>query len=319
VSARVAAVVFDLYGTLLSIESMRAYAAQAGIADEAAFVADWRHKQLEYAFLTSLANGYRDFDELTALALDHTCAQRGAALDSAARSALARAWRVMPAFGDVVPALRALHERGIPLAVLTNGTPDSANAALEHAGVRELLTDILSVESARAYKPDPRVYALATARFACEPGDIVFVSSNGWDAWGAARFGFRVAWCNRARNAAETLGPPPETTLAGLHELAAWIASACRGYDPVSGYRHEVQRRMDDRTNSGEAGTAEEPGLTQKNSATVKGEETLADAGTEQVETSSRPRDGAIPSSYGSHGGVAPQADESSGANGSEE
>ena len=75
---------------------------------------------------------------------------------------------------------------------------------------------------------------------------------------------------------------------------------------------------MDDRTNSGESGTAEEPDLTQKNSATVKGEETLADAGTEQVETSSRPRDGAIPSSYGSHGGVAPQADESSGENGAE-
>jgi 2-haloacid dehalogenase len=223
VSARVAAVVFDLYGTLLSIESMRAYAAQAGVADEAAFVADWRHKQLEYAFLTSLANEYRDFDELTALALDYTCAQRGAALDAAARTALARAWRVMPAFGDVAPALRALHSHDIPLAVLTNGTPDSANAALEHAGVRELLADVVSVESARAYKPDPRVYALVTARFGCAPNEVVFVSSNGWDAWGAACFGFRVAWCNRAGNAPEALVPPPDTTLAGLHELAAFV------------------------------------------------------------------------------------------------
>jgi hypothetical protein len=75
---------------------------------------------------------------------------------------------------------------------------------------------------------------------------------------------------------------------------------------------------MDDRTNSGGGGTADEPGLTEKNSATVKGEETLAETSTERIETSTHPRGGAIPSSYGSHGGMAPQADEGSGENGSE-
>ena len=220
----VAAVVFDLYGTLLTIESMRAHVAAAGIEDAGAFVADWRRKQLEYAFLTSLAQAYRDFDELTAVALEHTCAQRNVALDVIVRAELVEAWRAMPAYDDVVPALQALAARGVPLAVLTNGTPVSANAALERAGVRALLTDVLSVESVRAYKPDPRVYALATARFGCAPREIAFVSSNGWDAWGAARFGFRVAWCNRARSAPEALLPAPETTLAGLHELEAFVA-----------------------------------------------------------------------------------------------
>ena len=125
----------------------------------------------------------------------------------------------MPAYSDVVPALGALSARGVPLAVLTNGTLRSANAALEAAGMRELLTDVLSVEAVRTYKPDPRVYALVTARFGCGPHDVVFVSSNPWDAWGGARFGFRVAWCNRARSAPESLTPPPETTLNGLPEL----------------------------------------------------------------------------------------------------
>jgi 2-haloacid dehalogenase len=223
---RVAAVVFDLYGTLLAIDSMRAHVAAAGVRDPGEFVADWRRKQLEYAFLTSMANAYRDFDELTADALAFTCAQRSAALDSSQQRALAAAWRTMPAYGDVAPVLQALAARNIPLAVLTNGTPSSASTALEHAGVRALLTDVLSVDSVRAYKPDPRVYALATARFTCAPGEIVFVSSNAWDAWGGARFGFRVAWCNRAGNAAETLSPAPETTLAGLHELPAFVGRA---------------------------------------------------------------------------------------------
>ncbi|MDB5071992.1 MAG: haloacid dehalogenase, type [Candidatus Eremiobacteraeota bacterium] len=221
----VAAVVFDLYGTILTIESMRTHVAAAGIADAGTFVANWRRKQLEYAFLTSMAHAYRNFDELTALALEHTCTQHGAALDAARRAELVEAWRSMPAYDDVAPALRALAARGVQLAVLTNGTPVSANAALEHAGVRALLTDVLSVEAVRAYKPDPRVYALATERFACAPRDIIFVSSNAWDAWGASHYGFRVAWCNRAGSAPEPLVPPPETTLAGLHELDAWVRS----------------------------------------------------------------------------------------------
>jgi len=222
----VAAVVFDLYGTLLAIDSMQTHVAEAGIRDPGAFVADWRRKQLEYAFLTSLAGAYRDFDSLTAHALAYTCAQRYVTLEPERQRALADAWRTMPAHGDVAIVLQTLASQNIPLAVLTNGTPSSANTALEHAGVRALLTDVLSVDSVRAYKPDPRVYALATARFTCAPGEIVFVSSNPWDAWGAATFGFRVAWCNRAGSAVETLSPAPETTLAGLHELPAFVARA---------------------------------------------------------------------------------------------
>ena len=222
----VAAVIFDLYGTILTIDSMRMHVAAADVEDAAAFVADWRRKQLEYAYVTSLAESYRDFDEVTALALDHTCAQRRVRLDVIRRAELVEASRSMPAYDDVAPALRQLAARGLPLAVLTNGTPVSANAALEHAGMRALFVDVLSVQSVRAYKPDPRVYALVTQRFDCAPNEIVFVSSNGWDAWGGARFGFRVAWCNRARNAPETLIPAPEVTLTGLHELASFAGAA---------------------------------------------------------------------------------------------
>lgn len=221
---RVAAAVFDLYGTMLAIDAMRAHVADAGVADADAFVASWRRKQIEYAHLTSMGHAYRDFDVLTALALEHTCAHYRAVLAVDVRARLVQAWRTLPAYDDVAPALRALAARGIPLAVLTNGTAASANAALEHAGVRVLLADVLSVETVRAYKPDPRVYALATDRFACAPREIVFVSSNAWDAWGASHFGFRVAWCNRFDQVPETLTPAPEATLTSLHELEAFVA-----------------------------------------------------------------------------------------------
>lgn len=218
-----AAVVFDLYGTILTIESMRTHVAAAGVADADAFVADWRRKQLEYAFITTLAHAYRDFDELTALALAFTCANRNVSLGENARAHLVDAWQTMPAYDDVAPALHALAARSIPCAVLTNGTPASARSALSAACILDVLTDVLSVDAVCAFKPDPRVYALATARFACAPNEIVFVSSNAWDAWGAANFGFRVAWCNRAGHPAETLTPAPEARLQSLAELAAFV------------------------------------------------------------------------------------------------
>ena len=222
----IAAVVFDLYGTLLDLQTMEGPVAEAGVDDPSGFVREWRRKQREYAFLSSLALAYQPFDELTVLALEQTCAQRGISLDSSQRRRFIDVFREMPAHADAAPALRALAARGIPRAVLTNGTPASAEAALSNARVRDLLDDVLSVEAVGAFKPDPRVYALATQRFGCAPSEIVFVSANAWDAWGAAHFGFRVAWCNRARGPAESLLPAPEMTLGGLHELEAFLAAA---------------------------------------------------------------------------------------------
>jgi 2-haloacid dehalogenase len=208
---------------------MRTHVAAAGIENADAFVAYWRRKQLEYAFLTTIAGTYRDFDDLTSRALMHSCPEHGYILPETHLRDLVAAWQTMPAYPDVAPAISSLAARGVPVAVLTNGTPVSANRALEHAGVRHLLADVLSVEAVRAYKPDPRVYALATDRFACAPDEIVFVSSNGWDAWGAAQVGFHVAWCNRAGHAREALaytGRVPvqmEERLTGLDQLEPFV------------------------------------------------------------------------------------------------
>ena len=70
------------------------------------------------------------------------------------------------------------------------------------------------------YKPRPEVYALVTERFEIAPGEIVFVSSNRWDVMGAASFGFRTAWVNRA-NMPDEYEPAPDAVLADLDGLAA--------------------------------------------------------------------------------------------------
>ena len=65
---------------------------------------------------------------------------------------------------------------------------------------------VLSVDAVRMYKPRPEVYALVTDGLGIKREEVVFVSSNRWDVMGAAAFGFRPLWVNRARMPDEYAG-----------------------------------------------------------------------------------------------------------------
>jgi 2-haloacid dehalogenase len=213
-----AAVVFDLFGTLLDIASLNDTVAPH-VSDPAAFVATWREKQLAYAFACTLMEMYADFDEMTRTSLDYAAAKHGVELGPATRELFEIAWWRLAPHPDALPALAGLRDAGIPRAVLTNGSPSSAAAAIENAGLGPHIDTVLSVDAVRAYKPSPAVYALATTHFGVPAEQIVFVSANGWDATGAAAFGLHTVWCNRLGAPAETFGPKPNATISGLREL----------------------------------------------------------------------------------------------------
>jgi len=214
-----AALVFDLFGTLLDIASLRDAAALVA-PDPAAFVATWRDKQIAYSFASAIMGTHEDFDAVTGHAARFAAAKHGVVLDADAVARLVAAWENVAPYPDAVPALQALRDRGLRCAVLTNGTPATAAAAIRNAGIGALLDVTLSVESAGVFKPDRTVYDLVTARYRVPAERLIFVTSNGWDATGATVFGLPVAWCNRIGAPAETFGPPPRWTLRDLHALA---------------------------------------------------------------------------------------------------
>lgn len=212
------AYVFDLYGTLVDYTSLGDRFA-GHVADADAFVTHWRQKQLAYSFAATLMDRYVDFDTLTGHAFDYSAAAHKLAVTQALRAEAIAWWSHMPAYSDVATTLEALRGRGAHTAVLSNGTPHALASTLDKAGIASLFDAVLSVDAVRKFKPHPDVYRLATERFATVPERIAFVSSNGWDATGAAEFGFRVRWCNRNNVPAETFGAPPERTISSLDEL----------------------------------------------------------------------------------------------------
>jgi 2-haloacid dehalogenase len=214
------AFVFDAYGTLFDVHAAIARHRAAVGPDADHFSEIWRSKQLEYSWTLTLAGHYVDFWTLTERALDFAFA-RFSSVDRALKPDLLQAYLALDAFPDARTALRDLAVRGDATAILSNGSPRMLAAAVAAAKID--LDAVLSVDSIRIYKPRPEAYALASDHFRLALEQIVFVSSNRWDVMGAATFGFRTAWVNRA-NMPEEYGSAPDAVLTDLRGLTsrAW-------------------------------------------------------------------------------------------------
>jgi 2-haloacid dehalogenase len=217
----IAACVFDAYGTLYDFNSAaaRCRARLGGKADELSAL--WRTKQLQYSWLRSLMGAYAPFWQVTGEALDFALQSLGLA-DKQLRADLMDCYRNIDPFPEVPGVLARLKEKGLRLAILSNGSPDMLAAAATHAKLDAVLEASLSVDAVKIYKPDRRVYQLASDHFGVPAARIAFFSSNGWDAHGAQHFGFQTAWLNRTGLPRENLPSAPMlecTTLADLPAL----------------------------------------------------------------------------------------------------
>lgn len=220
------AIAFDLYGTLFDVHSVAEQCNKRFPGRGREISALWRQKQLEYTWLRSLMNRYVTFEQATEDALRYTCRHLGLALDDTTRDALCEAYLRLKPFAEVPDALRELRRRGLKLAVLSNGSPHSIGAVVDHAGLRDAFDHLLSVDPLRIYKPDDRVYTLAEQAFGVNRTAILFVSSNAWDATGARYFGFPTCWINRADNVFEEMGQRPDWEVGGVDEIVRLFDAA---------------------------------------------------------------------------------------------
>jgi 2-haloacid dehalogenase len=212
--------VFDAYGTLFDVHAAIARHREAAGPDADRFSEIWRQKQLEYSWALTLAGRYTDFWALTERALDYAFA-RVPSVDRALRPRLLDAYLTLDAFADARTTLTALKARGLSTAILSNGSPRMLDAAVEASGMAGLFDAVLSVDAVGVYKPRAEVYALVTNRFGVKPAEVVFVSSNRWDVMGAAAFGFRPLWVNRAQMPDEYAEQPPMRVVPDLSAVAS--------------------------------------------------------------------------------------------------
>ena len=200
------AFVFDAYGTLFDVHSVVLPAGNDIPGDVQALSRLWRQKQLEYTWLRSLMERYQDFWDVTEAALRSAARELDIEATAVQFDGLMKAYLSPSAFPDARLALEAL--KGVPLAILSNGSPKMLDAAVHHNAMESYLAEVISVDRVKTYKPSPRVYALAPEILHLPAREILFVSSNWWDAAGAKAFGYKVCWCNRNNERGGALGVP---------------------------------------------------------------------------------------------------------------
>ncbi|WP_170351782.1 haloacid dehalogenase type II [Ruegeria atlantica] len=213
--------VFDAYGTLFDVA-----AAARQAASESGFeklqqkwpelANHWRLKQLQYTWLRAITDAHADFWDVTQDGLDWALDATGLEGDPTLRQRLLDLYWELQAYPEVPQMLTALKEGGLNTAILSNGSPPMLDGAVQSAGIGGVLDDVLSVESVGVFKPHSSVYDLVQQRFDCARNEVLFVSSNGWDAAGASGYGFVTAWVNRADEPMDRLPWTPAHVLSDL-------------------------------------------------------------------------------------------------------
>ena len=215
------AIVFDAYGTLFDVAgAARAMAEQTGREKFEKrwkkVASDWRLKQLEYSWLRAVSDTHCDFWDVTKDGLDWALEASGFTDDPVLREDLLALYWELPPYPDGLRTLALLKAEGFKTAILSNGSRDMLDGAVSGAGLESLLDATMSVDEVAVFKPSKKVYDMVADRFSCAPDEVLFVSSNGWDAAYAAHYGFVTAWVNRMGLPMDRLPGRPTHVLSDL-------------------------------------------------------------------------------------------------------
>ena len=224
------AVLFDAYGTLFDVYSVAELGEQLFPGHGERLAQHWRDKQIEYTRLITMSSAgaehYRPFWQVTRDALRWACAKLALTLETAAEERLMNQYHHLSAFPENREVLTELHRRGVVAGILSNGDPEMLGVAIKSAGFAELLLGpVLSVHAVRRFKTDPAAYALGPATLGLPARDILFVSSNAWDAIGATWFGYTTLWVNRSGAPPEQLGTTPTHIGRSLRDVLTLLPS----------------------------------------------------------------------------------------------
>jgi 2-haloacid dehalogenase len=220
------AIAFDAYGTLFDVYSIGRLAEELFPRSGARLAELWRDRQIEYTRIRTLSDRYADFWSVTGDALDFACERLRLSLTPAARASLMAQYERLAAFPENLQVLAELKQRGLPLAILSNGTARMIASAVAAAGMDGLFDHILSADQVKRFKTAPEAYQLGPDAFGCPALEILFVSSNGWDICGATWFGYTTFWVNRAGAPLERLGVQPSAGGRSLSDVATFIGAA---------------------------------------------------------------------------------------------
>ena len=223
-------IAFDAYGTLFDVYSMGQLAEELFPGHGPQFALMWRDRQIEYTRLVTMSdpnpNGskhYLPFWELTIRSLRYVAKRMGFDLTAENEKRLMDQYAKLTGFADSLSVLRSIKEKSITTAILSNGSREMLATVVQSNGLGPYLDQVVTVEEARLFKTAPQAYDLLLKTFPVQKEEVLFVSSNAWDALAAKWYGFHVFWVNRLGHPFEEIGEQPDYEGSQLSDVLAII------------------------------------------------------------------------------------------------
>ncbi|QWD92917.1 haloacid dehalogenase type II [Polynucleobacter asymbioticus] len=219
-------IAFDAYGTLFDVYSMGALVEELFPGNGVALALMWRDRQIEYTRLVTMSDPnpsgskyYIPFWDLTIRSLRYVCKRMDLELSAANEKRLMDQYAKLTGFADSLSVLKAIKEKGIATAILSNGSREMLTTVVESNGLKPYLDQVVTVEEVRLFKTAPQAYELLLQAFPVQKNEVLFVSSNAWDALAAKWFGYDVFWVNRLGHPFEEIGEKPNYEGKSLSEV----------------------------------------------------------------------------------------------------
>ena len=211
------AIIFDAYGTLFDVNSA-AEMCKNKIGDKwENFSNYWRMTQLEYTFLRTLMDRYKDFWQITEDSLVKS--MKVYKIDNSLKKELLNLYKKLSVFPEVKQTLIKLKEKKLKLAILSNGTPALLNGLVDSNNLNDLFDDIFSIDEVKVYKPSPKVYEIPIKKYKINKNEVAFLSANTWDVSGGGNYGYNPVWVNRNKNIFDNLDFKPSYEIESLKGL----------------------------------------------------------------------------------------------------
>lgn len=194
-------IAFDIYGTIINTSGVFETLKTIVPYETQLFMETWRNKQLEFSFRRALMNCYVDFSVCTKEALDYACLLLDVSLSSGEKEALMNSYKTLPVFEDVEPCLVDLRAQGHRIYAFSNGSEKAIVQLLKNASIIEHFHGIVSVESQKTFKPNPKVYEYFNEASQSLKSESWLISGNSFDVIGASSYGMNTAWVQRSAKA----------------------------------------------------------------------------------------------------------------------
>lgn len=188
-------ILFDINETVLDLASLHE-TFKKHFSDEGTTKL-WFLNLLHDSKIAALTDIDTTFAELAKIALTNLAHEQSITITNEMQSDILEGMANLHPHPDIIPALENLQQNQFMTVAFSNSSQKLINNQITNAGLSPYFDKVISVEGAKSFKPDPKVYKYAASTLGKEVSELRLIACHDWDTHGAMSAGLQAAYVAR--------------------------------------------------------------------------------------------------------------------------